>query len=114
EIARIILLHQAVAVGAAEIENVVWVLFEQGEVVTHGFGKVLANYLRIFPTPLGIQMGVADNIERRLSAQIRSHGRDVLQRRLLRVILVRRLSRLVLSSREQPGRKQEGQQLQLS
>src|SRR5262249_29386505 len=56
KVSRIVFLHHAVPIGAAEIEDVVRILFEQREVVTRGLGEVFADDLRILPSPLRIEM----------------------------------------------------------
>jgi hypothetical protein len=67
EISREILLHETVPVGAAEIENIMGVFLEQLEIILHRFANILADHLRIFPTPLRIQVCVTNHVERRLS-----------------------------------------------
>src|SRR5437868_11566279 len=39
-VGRIVLLHQAVPIGAAEIENVVRILLEEREIVPHRFREI--------------------------------------------------------------------------
>ena len=70
EIAWIVFLHQAVAVGAGKIEDVVWILFKQGEIVAQGLRQVFTDGLRILPTPFRIKVGIADNVKRPLIGQI--------------------------------------------
>ncbi len=65
-IGREILLHHAVAVGAAEVEDIVRVLLKQIEVQAHGLQNVLIDGGWIFPAPLRIQVRVANHVQRRL------------------------------------------------
>ena len=74
KIGGIVFLHHAIAVGAAEIEDVMRVLFKKGEIVVHGLGKEFADDLGVFPAPLGIQVGIADDVQRRLIGQVRRDG----------------------------------------
>src|SRR5205085_4036197 len=67
----VILLHQAVAVGPAEIKNIVRVLLEQGKVLVHGLAQVFVDDLRIFPAPFRVQVRVTDDVKRWFLAQIR-------------------------------------------
>src|SRR2546430_16898684 len=69
----VILLHQAVAICSRKVEDVMRILFKEGEVVAHGLGQILADDLRILPSPLGVEMGVGDRSEeRRVGKECRS------------------------------------------
>ena len=70
KIGRVVLLHQAVAVGAAEIENIVRILFEQFEVVLHRLAEVFVDHLGILPAPFRVQVRVSHHIEDRPLAQV--------------------------------------------
>lgn len=52
--------NQLIAVGAAEVENVVRILFEKAEVLPRGLGEKLPNDLRILPAPFRIKVGITD------------------------------------------------------
>ena len=65
-----VLLHETISVGAAEIENVVRIFVEQLEIILHGLADVFADDLGIFPSPLSVQVSVADHIKCRLLGQI--------------------------------------------
>src|ERR1019366_7910036 len=71
EIGRVVFLHHAVAIGAAEVEDVVRVLFEQVEIKQHRVLDVLADGGGVLPAPLGIEVSVADDIQGRLLGEIR-------------------------------------------
>src|SRR5215813_5863980 len=76
EIGGVVFHHHAIAVGAAEVENIMWVLLEQVEILMQSVRKILAYGFRIFPSPLCIQMRVPNNIERWSPAEIdRRRGR---------------------------------------
>ncbi len=62
EVGREVLLHEAVTVGAREVEGVVRVLIEEAEVVFHGVTQILVDHLGILPAPLGIEMGIPDGV----------------------------------------------------
>src|ERR1035437_7149914 len=51
EIGRVVFLHHAVAIGAAEVEDVVRVLFEQVEIKQHRVLDVLADGGGVLPAP---------------------------------------------------------------
>jgi hypothetical protein len=76
KIGRIVFLHQAIAVGAAEIEDVVGILFEEGEIIVEGVAKEFVDDLGVFPSPLGIEVRVADNVQGRLAGQVWRDGLD--------------------------------------
>src|SRR5437868_15074279 len=69
-VGRIVLLHQAVPIGAAEIENVVRILLEEREIVPHRFREILPNNLRVLPPPLRVEMRVAHDVKRGLLREI--------------------------------------------
>ena len=64
--AGIVFLHEAVTVRSAEIENIMRILFEEGEIILHGLANVFVDDLGILPSPFGIEVGVTDHIERGL------------------------------------------------
>ncbi len=70
EIGGKILLHKPVAIGAAEIENVVGILIEKPEIILHRLAKVFVDDLGILPSPLRIEVGVTDHVESGLLAQV--------------------------------------------
>ena len=70
KIGREILLHKAVAVGPAEIERIVRILFEQFEVILHGLANVFVDNLRILPAPFRVEVRVSNHIEGRLLAEV--------------------------------------------
>src|ERR1017187_9930716 len=55
-----------VAVGAAEVENVMGIFVEQLEVILHGLANIFIDDLRIFPPPFRIQVGITDHVKGRL------------------------------------------------
>ena len=63
EIGREIFLHKPVAVGAAEIEDIVGIFFEELEIILHRFANIFVDDLGIFPAPLRIQVGVTDHVQ---------------------------------------------------
>ena len=65
-VGRVVLLDHPVAVRAAEVEDVVRVLLEQHEVVADGLRQVLADRRRVVPAPLGVEVRVGDDEQRRL------------------------------------------------
>jgi hypothetical protein len=48
------------------------IFFEQGEVAAQGLGEVFADDKWILPAPLGVEMGVADDVERGLFGEVAS------------------------------------------
>ena len=74
KIGGIVFLHQAIAVGAAEIEDVMRVLFKQGEIIVKSVAKVFVDDLGVFPAPLRIQVSVADDVQSRLRGQVWREG----------------------------------------
>ena len=70
EIGWVILLHQAIAICSRKVEDVMRVLFEEGEVVAHGLCQILADDLRVLPSPLGVEMGVSDYVQCGLLGEI--------------------------------------------
>ncbi len=70
EIRGKIFLHQAVAVGPAEIENVMRIFIEKPEIILHGLANIFVDDLRILPPPFRIEVGIADHVKSRLFAQI--------------------------------------------
>ena len=79
KIGGIVFLDQAIAVGAAEIEDVMRVLFKQGEIIVKSVAEEFVDDLGVFPAPLGIEVGVADDVQSRLRGQVWRAG---LSRRL--------------------------------
>ena len=67
---RPVFFHQAITIRAAEIENVVRILFKQREVVVHGLGQIFAYDLRILPAPLRVQVRIANDVKGWLLRQI--------------------------------------------
>ena len=67
---REVLLHKAVAVGTAEIEDVVRILVEQREVILHCLANVFVDDLGILPSPFCVEMRVSNDIEGRLLAEV--------------------------------------------
>src|ERR1700756_1347678 len=61
EIGRVILLHQTVSIGSAEVEDVVRVFVDELEIVLQGIAQVLVDDLGILPAPFSIQMGITNN-----------------------------------------------------
>ena len=74
EIGGKILLHETVPVGAAEVEDVMRILIEQGEIILHGLANIFADDLGILPSPLRIEVGIADHVKGWFLRQIRSFG----------------------------------------
>ena len=74
EIFRVILLHEPIAVRPAEIENVMGILLEQLEVLLHRLADVFVDDLGVFPSPLGVQMGIADDVESWLLGEVGFFG----------------------------------------
>src|SRR5215510_9053975 len=70
KVSRVILFHQAIAIGSGEVEDVARIFFKQHEIVPHRLGEVFLNDLWIFPAPFGIQMRITDNVERGLPRKI--------------------------------------------
>jgi hypothetical protein len=70
EIGRVIFLHKAVTVGAAEIENVMRILIDERKIILHGLANIFADHLGILPSPFRIEVGVTDYVKGRLLAQI--------------------------------------------
>ncbi len=74
-VSGIVLLHQAIAVGAGPVKNIVRILIHVVEVDAHGLEQVLANNLGELPSPLGIKVGIRNHIEGRLFGDVgRGHG----------------------------------------
>ena len=69
-VGRVVLLHHAVAVGAAEVEDVVRVLLDQREVLAHRLREVLPDRRRVVPAPLGVEVRVADDVQRRVLREV--------------------------------------------
>jgi len=70
KIGGIVFLHQTIAVGAAEIEDVMRVFFKKGEIIVQGAAEEFVDDLGVLPAPLGIQVGVAHDVERGLFGQV--------------------------------------------
>ena len=66
-----VFLHETVAIGAAEVEDVVRILFEQLEIILHSLADVFVDNLGIFPSPFRVQVGVPDDVQRRLLGEVR-------------------------------------------
>jgi len=59
----IVLLHEAVTIGAGPVKDVVRVLIHVVEVNAHGFEEVFADDLRKLPAPLGVEVGIGDHVK---------------------------------------------------
>src|SRR3569623_541160 len=62
----VVLLYKAIAVGPAEVKNEVRILLKKREIVSHGSRKIFTNDCWILPPPLGIQMCIGNNVQRRV------------------------------------------------
>src|SRR5216684_8881863 len=69
-VGRVVLAHHPVTVGAAEVEDVVWILLEESEVVVHRVRQKFGDGAWVLPPPLRIEMRVADDVERRMLRQV--------------------------------------------
>ena len=68
----VVLLHQAVAIGAGPVKNVVWVFIDVLEIDAESFQEIFADGLRHLPAPLSVEMRVRNDVERRRLGDIRS------------------------------------------
>jgi hypothetical protein len=62
-VVRVVLFHQAIAVGAGPVEDIVRILIHVIEVDAHGLQQVFADGLREVPAPLCVEMGVGNYIQ---------------------------------------------------
>src|SRR4029079_12178120 len=69
-IRRPVFLHHAITIRAAEVEDVMRILFEELEVIVHRLRKVFVDDARILPAPLRVEMRVSDDVKRRLFGEI--------------------------------------------
>ena len=56
---REVFFHQAIAVRAGKVENIVRILLEEREVIAHRLTEILLDGLRVLPPPLCIEVRVA-------------------------------------------------------
>ena len=61
-VGREVLLHHVIAIGAAEIEDIVRIFFKQIKIGVHRFGEIFTDDLGIFPAPFRIQVGITDHV----------------------------------------------------
>src|ERR1700752_240617 len=66
-----VFLHHAIAICAAEVEDVMRILLEEREIVVHRLRNVVVDDARILPTPLRVEVRVSNDVKRGLFTEVR-------------------------------------------
>ena len=74
EVGGKIFLHEAITIGAAEVEDIMRIFIDESEIVFHRLANIFVDDLGILPSPFRIEVGIADHVKGWLLAQIRLLG----------------------------------------